>query len=96
MAVTLEDVKIAIKILTQFLKTQREAQRVLAQYQRLQAKGERMPTSMQGFMEMAFQQAEARRRGVAEPEEDIDIELTEEEKERFKAMADKVKKDEGR
>ena len=91
MNITIEDVKLAIKIIREFLKTQREAERVLLQLSRYTSRGGgfRYPMRMEDIMGMLIRQ----QLGQTQIEEPIDTEeeLTEEDLAKLKEIAKKVR-----
>jgi len=91
MNITIEDVKLAIKIIREFLKTQREAERVLIQLSRYTSRGGslRYPFRMEDIMGMLLRQ----QLGQTQIEETIDTEeeLTEEDLAKLKEIAKKVR-----
>jgi len=93
MNITLEDVEIAIKILNEFMKKQREAERVLRRLGISQRGRGLGGLSFESIYQMALQQAMAKKSLATLPEsEEVEEELTEEELERIRAIKDKLKK----
>ena len=91
MEITLEDVKTAIKILEEFLKEQRRAERILIRLGRhLRVSGGAMP-DLATIYQMALQQTLARKGIKAETSEEEEDTLTEEELKRLREIAKKIK-----
>jgi len=90
MEITLEDVKTAIKILEEFLKEQRRAERVLIRLGRhLRVSGGGMP-DLGSIYQMALQQTLAQKGLKTEVSEEEEP-LTEEELARLREIAKKIK-----
>lgn len=91
MSITIEDVKLAIKVIREFLKTQREAERVLIQLNRYMNRGGglRYPFRMEDIMSMLMRQQLEQRQIITE--EEIEEELTEEDLEKLREIAKKVR-----
>jgi hypothetical protein len=96
MDISLEDVQLAIKILNEFMRTHREAQRVMRQLGVSEGRQSGQFFNMENIMSMAMNEAE-RRKGLrptgAEGTEAPITELTQEELDHFRGVADKVKKE---
>jgi hypothetical protein len=91
MDITLADVESAIRVLTEFMKKQREAQRLLFQMGAREGKGKAMPTSMEGFIQYIFdgvKQKQAQEKGEPQQEQP---QATEEDLKRMREIAEKHK-----
>jgi len=91
MSITIEDVKLAIKIIREFLKTQREAERVLIQLSRYTSRGRGIsyPFRMEDIMGMLIRQQLSQTQ--IEETTEIEEELTEEDIKRLREIAKKVR-----
>jgi len=90
MEITIEDVKLAVKVIREFLKLSREAERTLMLLGRRYSRtGGFRPPSFEDVFQMVMAE-QMRRRGEI-PLEEIEEELTPEELERFRKIAQKVK-----
>jgi len=90
MEITLEDVKTAIKILEEFLKEQRRAERILIRLGRhVRVSGGGMP-DLATIYQMALQQTLAQKGLKAQTSEEEE-QLTEEELARLRKIAEKIK-----
>jgi len=91
MSITIEDVKLAIKVIREFLKTQREAERILIQLSRYTSRGRGLsyPFRMEDIMGMLIRQQLAQTETIETTE--IEEELTEEDLQRLKEIAKKVR-----
>jgi hypothetical protein len=79
MEITLSDVEIAIKVLTEFLKKQREAEIVLRRLGIGQKQVGMSGLSFEQFVNMAYQQVMEKKRLAEEGEGEVETELTDEE-----------------
>ena len=91
MEITLSDVEVAIKVLTEFLKKQREAEVVL----RRMGVGQRQVgvsgLSFEQFVNMAYQQVMEKKARVEEPLVSGESQVTDEDLKRMREIADKLK-----
>jgi hypothetical protein len=91
MEITLSDVEIAIKVLTEFLKKQREAEIVLRRLGIGQRQVGMSGLSFEQFVNMAYQQVMEKKRLAEEGEGEVEAELTDEELSRIREIAEKLK-----
>jgi hypothetical protein len=91
MEITLSDVEIAIKVLTEFLKKQREAEVVLRRMGVGQRQVGMSGLSFEQFVNMAYQQVMEKKVRAEEPEPSGEAQLTEEDLKRMKEIAVKLK-----
>jgi hypothetical protein len=91
MEITLSDVEIAIKVLTEFLKKQREAEIVLRRLGIGQRQVGMSGLSFEQFVNMAYQQVMEKKRLAEEGEGEVETELTDEELSRIREIAEKLK-----
>jgi len=91
MEITLSDVEIAIKVLTEFLKKQREAEVVLRRLGIGQRQVGMSGLSFEQFVNMAYQQVMEKKRLAEEGEGEVETELTDEELSRIREIAEKLK-----
>jgi hypothetical protein len=91
MDITLADVEVAIKILTEFLKKQREAEVVLRRMGIGQRQVGVSGLSFEQFVNMAYQQVMEKKARAEEPQPGEASELTEEDLRRMREIADKLK-----
>jgi len=91
MEITLSDVEIAIKVLTEFLKKQREAEIVLRRLGIGQRQVGMSGLSFEQFVNMAYQQVMEKKRLAEEGEGEVESELTDEELSRIREIAEKLK-----
>jgi hypothetical protein len=91
MDITLADVEVAIKILTEFLKKQREAEAVLRRMGIGQRQVGVSGLSFEQFVNMAYQQVMEKKARAEEPQPSEASELTEEDLRRMREIADKLK-----
>jgi hypothetical protein len=91
MEITLSDVEIAIKVLTEFLKKQREAEIVLRRLGIGQRQVGMSGLSFEQFVNMAYQQVMEKKRLAEESEGEVEAELTDEELSRIREIAEKLK-----
>jgi hypothetical protein len=91
MEITLSDVEIAIKVLTEFLKKQREAEIVLRRLGIGQKQVGMSGLSFEQFVNMAYQQVMEKKRLAEEGEGEVETELTDEELSRIREIAEKLK-----
>jgi adenosylmethionine-8-amino-7-oxononanoate aminotransferase len=91
MDITLADVEVAIKILTEFLKKQREAEVVLRRMGIGQRQVGMSGLSFEQFVNMAYQQVMEKKARAEEPQPSEASELTEEDLRRMREIADKLK-----
>jgi hypothetical protein len=91
MEITLSDVETAIKILTEFLKKQREAEIVLRRLGIGQKQVGMSGLSFEQFVNMAYQQVMEKKRLAEEGEGEVETELTDEELSRIREIAEKLK-----
>ena len=92
MEITLRDVEIAIKVLNEFYKKSREAERVLRRLGISRRSSSIGGLSFERIYQMAVEQAMARK-GLTVSQEVLEqeTELTEEELKRLREIADKIK-----
>jgi hypothetical protein len=91
MEITLSDVEIAIKVLTEFLKKQREAEIVLRRLGIGQRQVGLSGLSFEQFVNLAYQQVMEKKRLAEEGEGEVETELTDEELSRIREIAEKLK-----
>jgi hypothetical protein len=91
MEITLSDVEIAIKVLTEFLKKQREAEIVLRRLGIGQRQVGMSGLSFEQFVNMAYQQVMEKRKLAEEGEAEVETKLTDEELSRIREIAEKLK-----
>jgi len=92
MEITLSDVEVAIKILTEFLKKQREAEVVLRRLGVNQKQGGMSNLSFEQFVNMAYQQVMEKKKVAEEPQTVEEPQLNAEELARMREIAGKLKK----
>jgi hypothetical protein len=88
----LADVEIAIKILTEFLKKQKQAEILLRRMGIGQRQVGMSGLSFDQFVNMAYQQVMEKKKMAEEPQVGEEPQLTEEELTRMHEIADKLKK----
>lgn len=93
MDMTMEDVETAIKILNEFMRRTREATIVMRRMDiTFRGQMEKMPSSMQDFMNMAFKTAQDKKKAQEATEQEAPVEPpTEEDLKRMREIRDKVK-----
>jgi hypothetical protein len=91
MEITLSDVEVAIKVLTEFLKKQREAEIVLRRLGIGQRQVGMSGLSFEQFVNMAYQQVMEKKKLAEEGEAEVETELTDEELSRIREIAEKLK-----
>lgn len=91
MDITLEDVEVAIKILAEFLKRQRQAQSVLSRLGVGQRGGGMAGLSMEQIWNMAYQQVMAQKGLNVEQAQAVEPTVTEEDVKRMREIAQKLK-----
>jgi len=91
MEITLSDVEVAIKVLTEFLKKQREAEAVLRRLGIGQKQVGMSGLSFEQFVNMAYQQVMEKKVKAEEPEPSGEAQLSEEDLKRMKEIAVKLK-----
>jgi hypothetical protein len=91
MDITLADVEVAIKILTEFLKKQREAEVVLRRMGISQKQVGMSGLSFEQFVNMAYQQVMEKKARAEEPQPSEASELTDEDLRRMREIAAKLK-----
>jgi len=91
MEITLSDVEVAIKVLTEFLKKQREAEIVLRRLGIGQRQVGMSGLSFEQFVNMAYQQVMEKKKLVEEGEAEVETKLTDEELSRIREIAEKLK-----
>jgi hypothetical protein len=91
MEITLGDVEVAIKVLTEFLKKQREAEIVLRRLGIGQRQVGMSGLSFEQFVNMAYQQVMEKKKLAEEGEAEVETELTDEELSRIREIAEKLK-----
>jgi hypothetical protein len=91
MEITLSDVEIAIKVLTEFLKKQREAEIVLRRLGIGQRQVGMSGLSFEQFVNMAYQQVMEKKKLAEEGETEVETKLTDEELSRIREIAEKLK-----
>jgi hypothetical protein len=91
MEITLADVEIAIKILTEFLKKQREAEVVLRRMGVGQRQVGMSGLSFEQFVNMAYQQVMEKKARAEEPQPSGEAQLADEDLRRMREIADKLK-----
>jgi hypothetical protein len=90
--ITLNDVEIAIRILTEFLKKQRQAEVLLRRMGIGQRQIGMTGLSFEQFVNMAYQQVMEKKRMAEEAEAEVESEVTEEDLKRMREIADKLLK----
>jgi len=90
MDITLEDVETAIKVLNEFLRRSREAQMTIKRFEVTTIGSTRMPSSLQDFMNLAFQ-SRAQKQGSEQPPSEPEP-LTDDDLARMREIRDKIKK----
>jgi len=92
MEITLEDVEIAIRILTEFLKRQRQAQSLLSRFGVQTRSGGMSALSFEQFVNLAYQEVMAKKK-IAEGGEAVEPEPTvsDEDVKRMREIAQKLK-----
>jgi hypothetical protein len=91
MEITLADVEVAIKVLTEFLKKQREAEVVLRRMGVGQRQVGMSGLSFEQFVNMAYQQVMEKKKAAEEPQPSEEAQLTDEDLKRMREIADKLK-----
>jgi hypothetical protein len=91
MEITLSDVEVAIKVLTEFLKKQREAEIVLRRLGIGQRQVGMSGLSFEQIVNMAYQQVMEKKKLAEEPEAEVEAELTDEELSRIREIAEKLR-----
>jgi hypothetical protein len=91
MEITLSDVEVAIKVLTEFLKKQREAEIVLRRLGIGQRQVGMSGLSFEQIVNMAYQQVMEKKKLAEEGEAEVETELTDEELSRIREIAEKLK-----
>jgi hypothetical protein len=91
MEITLADVEVAIKVLTEFLKKQREAEVVLRRMGVGQRQVGMSGLSFEQFVNMAYQQVMEKKKAAEEPQPSGEAQLTDEDLKRMREIADKLK-----
>ena len=91
MEITLADVEVAIKILTEFLKKQKEAEILLRRMGITQRQTSMSGLNFEQFVNMAYQQVMEKKARAEEPQSVEEPQLTEEDLRRMKEIADKLK-----
>jgi len=89
MDITLEDVETAIRVLNQFMRKSREAQMTIKRFEVTTIGSQRMPQSMQDFMDLAYRSVKAKRGEVQEEPEPEPV--TEKDLARMKEIREKMK-----
>jgi len=90
MDITLGDVELAIKVLNEFMRRSREAQMVIKRLEITTVSSQKMPSSLQDFMNLAWQAKKGKRE---ETETETPVEpITDEELAEFRKIADNLKK----
>jgi ribosome biogenesis SPOUT family RNA methylase Rps3 len=91
MDITLSDVEIAMKILYEFIKKQKQAESLIARMGIAQRHMGAYGFSFEQFVNMAYQQVMEKRKSAEKIEEAAEPELTEEELARMREIAQKLK-----
>ena len=91
MEITLSDVEVAVKVLTEFLKKQREAEAVLRRLGIGQKQVGMSGLSFEQFVNMAYQQVMEKKARAEEPEPSGEAQLSEEDLKRMREIAVKLK-----
>jgi adenosylmethionine-8-amino-7-oxononanoate aminotransferase len=91
MEITLADVETAIKVLTEFLKKQKQAEILLRRMGIGQRQVGMSGLSFEQFVNMAYQQVMEKKAKAEEPQVSEEPQLTEEDLRRMKEIADKLK-----
>jgi hypothetical protein len=92
MEITLADVEIAIKVLTEFLKKQKQAEILLRRMGIGQRQVGMSGLSFEQFVNMAYQQVMEKKAKAEEPQVGEEPQLTEEDLKRMKEIANKLAK----
>lgn len=87
--ITLEDVELAIKILTIFTKRYYESIKILQKVSRIVDSGRSMPVSFDSIMKMAFETVSKNREEYDEP-----LTITNEELQKFREITKKIEEKE--
>lgn len=90
MDITLDDVETAIKVLNEFIRRSREAQYTIKKFEVTTIGSTRMPTSLQDFMNLAYQ-SRTQKRETEEPTTEPEP-LTDEDMTRMREIRDKIKR----
>jgi len=93
MDITLEDVESAIKVLTEFLKKEREAKRILRQLGIREGEARMRSMSFESFVQTAFEEVQRKQREAKAGVEEPVSEVSEEDLTRMRAIKDKIKKE---
>jgi len=93
MDITLEDVESAILVLKEFLKKQRDAQRILRQLGLREGRAGGMGLSFDSFVQQAYQEVIRKQREATAGVEAPISEVSEEDLTRMRAIKDKIKKE---
>jgi len=93
MDITLEDVESAIIVLREFLKKQRDAQRILRQLGVREGRGAPMGLSFDSFVQQAFQEVQRKQAMTKAGVEEVEPTVSEEDLTRMRAIKDKIKKE---
>jgi len=93
MDITLEDVESAIKVLTEFLKKEREAKRILRQLGLERGETMMRGMSFERFVQTAFEEVQRKQRESKAGVEEPISEVSEEDLSRMRAIKDKIKKE---
>jgi lipoate-protein ligase A len=91
MDITLSDVEVALKILYEFIKKQKQAESLIARMGVTQRQMSAYGLSFEQFVNMAYQQVMEKRKSAEKIEEVAEPELTEEELARMREIAQKLK-----
>ena len=91
MEITLSDVEVAVKVLTEFLKKQREAEAVLRRLGIGQKQVGMSGLSFEQFVNMAYQQVMEKKVRAEEPEAGGEAQLSDEDLKRMREIAVKLK-----
>lgn len=86
--ITMEDVEVAIKVINIFMRQAELARRTMRRLGISQGRGDRMPSSMEDFMQMAWKTRPQQQSEEPEPPEA----LTDEERERLNKIKEEMKK----
>jgi hypothetical protein len=92
MEITLADVETAIKVLTEFLKKQKQAEILLRRMGIGQRQVGMSGLSFEQFVNMAYQQVMEKKKIAEEPQVGEEPQLTEEDLKRMKEIANKLSK----
>jgi len=93
MEITLEDVESAILVLTEFLKKERQAQRILRQLGVREGRGSMMGFSFERFVQTAFDEVQRKQREAKAGVEEPISEVSEEDLARMRAIMQKKKEE---